>query len=166
LDASSLIGTPEDIYLRNPSLLRDFTVRLDSTEFTVIAASSAASTGGSISALTLVLDGTPPANPSTFQVIPRFFRVVTNEVLDQLPSAAHIKLEFQGTTSDSQGNPVIPPTGQNFIVPWTTDIAAFNQALTGQVGFFRFRVEFDIGQNLSSTTPRPELEFLRIPFVF
>jgi hypothetical protein len=50
---------------------------------------------------------------------------------------------------------------------WATDIRVLNQS---EWDFFRFRVHFnimtDVGSNVDVNTPKPSLEFIRMPFRF
>ncbi|MFT7664654.1 MAG: hypothetical protein ACI87A_002887 [Planctomycetota bacterium] len=101
----------------------------------------------------------------TFEIIPRFFRITTNGIEDRLPSNASIKILFEGTGRDAFGNPE-----STLLVsqePLVTGL--FDAGLAKPVEFFRFEVEFNIdalNAGLSASSPRPVIEFLRLPFEF
>ncbi|MFT5286886.1 MAG: hypothetical protein ACI8TQ_003061 [Planctomycetota bacterium] len=102
-----------------------------------------------------------------FEIVPRFFRITTNGVEDRLPNSASIKVLFEGTSRDVFGNPESTLlVGQS---PDVTDL--FNPSLAKPIEFFRFEVEFNIdagllATGLSASSPRPVIEFLRMPFEF
>jgi hypothetical protein len=126
-----------------------------------------------------------------FRIIPRFFRVVTSGVEDSLPPSSSIKILFEGTgraadgtplVTDASGNPAIlvpfnrVPPDMDPLTPdghpgniddlWDPNAAAM---LTQPIHFFRFQVEFNLdvpNTGVTATSPRPVLEFLRIPFTF
>ncbi len=96
-----------------------------------------------------------------------------------------IKIWFEGTGRDINGDPdtnniLVPfdrmPPDMDPLTPdgnpgniddlWDPNADAM---LTQPIHFFRFRVEFNLDVNnsgVSATSPRPVLEFLRIPFTF
>jgi hypothetical protein len=92
-----------------------------------------------------------------------------------MPDSVSIKIEFQATVKNTLGNPSLadnPSTPEDETPsPWNTDITALD-TVSGQAktwSFLRYRVAFDIGVNgdpLNAATPRPSLEFLRMPFKF
>jgi hypothetical protein len=134
------------------------------SEFEVV---SAAFTAGQMR-LTVATTGVPlqiftPGDAVT--VIPRFFRVATNGVNDALPLSATIRVQFQAAPADLAGNPTL--TGATAFL---NDAGAIqNDANAANFKFVRFRVDFDIladGSSLTFTTPRPEIDFLRLPFKF
>ena len=57
-----------------------------------------------------------------------------------------IKVEFQATQPDFQGNPSLDPT---LLSPFTTDISTIepNTGANPNYRFLRFRVSFDISAN-------------------
>ncbi len=101
-----------------------------------------------------------------FLLIPRYFRVVTSGTGDSLPASSSISVSFEGTGATFDGN----PDTANILVPSTTDITdLFDPSLAAPIRFFRYEVEFNIdvgGTTLSAASPRPALDFLRIPFRF
>jgi len=170
-------GEPSlDIYLRNPSLLTNFQVRLSSASttksFTVTGATYADAggvlrlvtdaSGGSLSAF-VTAQGGPAA--VDYELIPRFFRVQTGVVKDLLPDSAYVRVLFQGTGFGIGGVPSETP-----LVDWTPDIDLFNTATApGELKFLRWEIEFNLDKDslgLTDETVPIALEFLRIPFSF
>ncbi len=88
---------------------------------------------------------------------PRFFRVRTNGVEDSLPVGATVKILFEGATN-------VSPTG---VVTGSTGFQANLDLLNGKP-FIRAQVEFDLtGLGApSSSLPRPEIEFIKLPIRF
>ncbi len=160
----------DDVYLTNPSLLRLFDVRIVSgagtTHFEAASATYDSMTG--LVRVTVGTSGMPlnavlPDGSSMVSLRPRFFRVRTAGVEDSLPDPASVKFEFQATTANSFGQ---PNTGG--VTAWVTDITQLNIAVNNpSFRFLRFRVTFDLGlTNLTTSTPVPSVEFLRVPFRF
>ena len=172
VDATPLLNTFDDIYLRNTALLRDFALVLtevgnvtSSARFDVAAASfDAALTQLSLtvsSADPPLTDFNPPGGVE-YTLLPRFFRVRTGGVLDALPTSASISFSFEGATAGADGLPFESPV----LVPPTSKISDLN---TPALRFFRFEVLFHVdvqGAGLSASTPLPELLFQRTPFRF
>jgi hypothetical protein len=165
----------DPIYIQNPSLMLRFGVLVTlgaTSQFEVVAASysagqlrlSVATTGAPLQVLT----------SGNVQVIPRFFRVITNGINDALPASATVRVRFQAAPADVTGNPVIdpPPTSPPFVLAtdFLNDAAAIkNHPNAANFKFVRFRVDFDIladGSSLTFSTPRPTVDFLRLPFKF
>jgi hypothetical protein len=166
-DATTVV---DDIYLRNPSLLRFFDLRIQvGTAVTHYDAASATyDETGDLLRVTVATSGTPlasvPTNGSaSVSLRPRFFRVRTAGQADLLPDPVSIAFEFQATRANQLGNP-----DEANATAWTPDIDVLtNDANNDQLRFFRFRVTFDLGtSNLAASTPIPAIEFLRVPFRF
>ncbi len=163
-DASALT---DDIYKRNANLTRLFSLTIGSSEFTV--ASAEYIKDGSNEYLDVTVQSSDPeltVQTGLVELIPRYFRVVTEGVVDSLPASASIKIEFQATTVNPQGAP-----STDDVSAWVTDISALDtaQGAPTQWRFLRYRVSFDISVNndpLTAATPQPMLEFLRMPFKF
>jgi len=170
-DATTLVDT-DDIYLRNMELFKRFLLRMThgtTTDFEVAAASYDPATH--LLRLTVSGSGTPlspfPVG-STVEVRPRFFRVLTDNVPNSLPSSSQILIEFQATVPNAQGD---PDEGAGVVSAFVPNPAAIDPNVGGNPNykFFRFRVSFDISANgapLSFDTPIPSLDFFRIPFRF
>lgn len=167
LDAAAL---SDDIYARNPFLLRRFELQMTHgaaiTKLDVAGASLDPTTG--VMRITVAQSGTPLSNfgpNSTVALIPRFFRVATNEELDSLPGSSSIRIELQAA-------PAIGPTGpdEEHATAWTSRAADLvPSSSSAPLRYLRFRVTFDVaagGSTLSPDAPRPSLDFLRVPFRF
>jgi hypothetical protein len=178
-----LIGDPgtatepsNDIYLRNPALLRNFLLRLSSggntQDFDVASATysdtgivlrlTVSTAGGSLESF-IDLEG-GPANVD-YELIPRFFRAQTGGVKDVIPDTGFVKILFQATGAGPEGEPIegLP------VVDWTPDIADLSAQPAGAIQFFRWEVEFNLdsaGAGLTVDTEPISLEFLRVPFSF
>ncbi|HEX6885449.1 MAG TPA: hypothetical protein VF530_18885 [Planctomycetota bacterium] len=163
-------GVSNDIYLRSPSLLAEFLLRLSvgavAQDFRV--ASAAYDDGTGSLRLTIADEGTDlldftTANPGPVQVqlVPRFFRVQTCDELDALPVGSYVRILFQAAADDGTGQ----PDEDNPLIDWTGDISSFNGLSAGELQFFRFEVEFDLGAVSADTRPI-SLDFLRMPFLF
>jgi hypothetical protein len=169
--APSRFPGANDLYLRNAALLEDFVLNLsvaaESKRFVVAAARyddagqfldvTAADADGDIRDF---IDQNTALGTIHFQLIPRFFRVVTGGVEDALPLNTFVRILFQGAADDGTGS----PNEATPLVDWTGDISKFNTEDALQ--FFRFSVEFDLGAQVSAETLPISLDFLRIPFVF
>jgi hypothetical protein len=173
-----------DVYLRTPTLLEDCVVRMrvvptpaNFEDFPIARASydeGSADPGDELLRLTVgtergrlsdYITANSSAGPIGFQLLPRFFSVVTNGQRDSLPTDAFVRLRFQAAQDNGSGAPLIPPR-----VDWTADVSRFNALDPGEkIQFFRFEVEFDLdalAQGVSADTVPVTLEFLRVPFVF
>jgi hypothetical protein len=179
IDSTPIENTVEDIYLRNTALLVETKLRLQSSlnpnakkSFDVASATwnPAAHT------LSLTVSSTGPLltsfNPgagasSQLTLLKRYFRIVTSGTADALPNSAAVRIKFEGASANVDGT---PNTTAPLLVLKTANIADFNTAATlGKIQFIRFEVEFDLDAQttgLLPTSPRPELEYLRIPFRF
>lgn len=122
---------------------------------------AATSTTDGVTRLEVAAPGTPLAAVpigTLFDVRPRCFRVSTDAVAHALPTSASIRVTFQGA-------PAGGPTGPDlaFAGPWTADAASL-AAIPG-VAYVRYQVDFDVtadGSELSTSSPRPSLEYLRL----
>lgn len=173
VDASSLEGGANDLYLRNTRLTRNFVVRLSEIgnpinfrDFDVVAASAYDPASGLLSLTTSsqgpTLDSFAPAGGVEYTLVPRFFEVVTDDIADALPDSATVRIRFQGAFADLNGK----PDEDAIAVDWTSDVADLNGV---ELDFVRFEVEFDIDallEGLTAESPRPAINFLRLPFLF
>jgi hypothetical protein len=167
-----------DLYLRNPSLLEEFVLRLsvaaESKKFVVAVGDydeGTAGPGDEFLDLTVedadgdlqdFIDANTALGTIRYELIPRFFRVVTGGVEDALPATSFVRILFQGAADDGTGS----PNEAAPLVDWTGDISQFNGLAPGELQFFRFDVQFDLGAQISADTQAVTLDFLRIPFVF
>jgi hypothetical protein len=163
----------DDIYVRNPALLRRFELRLSQPGVTKSfeVASAQLGTGNELR-LTVTGTGTPLSGfgfGASVVLRPRFFRVITDGTADSLPASSVVVIQFQAAPANSQGAPstTVGPLGAT---DWVPDIATINtHPNVANFRFIRFRVTFDIvadGGQLSFETPIPTLDFLRVPFRF
>ena len=96
---------------------------------------------------------------STWAVRAKFFRVATAGVKDSLPNSTQVQIEFQGADDPADPDGVVP--GGN---GWTADLAP----LRGK-RFLRWRITFDMDYaeaGVSLNSPRPSVDYLKIPFVW
>ncbi|HKB16602.1 MAG TPA: hypothetical protein VKF62_11085, partial [Planctomycetota bacterium] len=127
--------------------------------FTIVSGTTSGSsavftTDAADGAMTSVL---PVAATTPVVIGPRFFRIRTNGVEDALPVGATVKFQFEGATNVSPAGVVTGSTG------FQTGLSALNGK-----PFIRVQVEFDLtGLGApSSSLPRPEIEFLKLPIRF
>lgn len=156
-------------YRDNPSLLKRFRLEVASEgvptlEFDVAAAKYDALTD--VFALTIA--GSDLPGFGTVVLRPRYFSIETGGQASFLPVDASVRVQFQATTQSPAGGP-----DEGGVYPgldlWSNDISQLTNApggLNGSFRFLRFRISFDIGSDLNFDTPRPSLEFLRVPFRF
>lgn len=180
VDATSIESTAADIFLRNPQLLKEAKLRLQSSlnpnakkTFDVASASWNSATHElslTVSSSGALLTSFNPGGGAQTQLVllRRFFRVVTSSTQDSMPASSNVRIKFEGAAAKIDGTPDEPTTG--LLVPKTANIADFNSPATlGKLQFIRFEVEFDIdalSTGLLPSSPRPELEYLRLPFRF
>ncbi len=167
LDATPLIGGADEFYTRNAKLFRRWRLKVGADTFEVADASYdgdqqtfqvvVSSTGDDLS----VADG-------AVELIPRYFGVATGGAADSLPATSSVQIEFEFAEEDPD-NPGLPSGTQTtgFLNdPTVANLPTVNDSL---IRYMRYRVTFDITQgvgDLDSSTPRPTLDFLRLPFVF
>ena len=172
-DASALA---DDIYKLNPNLVERFGLKIGTSTSTVASAEYIQDGGSEYLDVTIASsDPVLTGQTGLVELVPRFFRVITQGTYDSIPSNASIQFEFQATVENSQGNPSEadnPGTPEDESPSaWVTDISALDtaQGATKTWSFLRYRVTFDIGLGgapLNASTPRPTIEFLRMPFKF
>jgi hypothetical protein len=176
-DAATL---SDDIYTRNPQIAKQFGLELSNGSLTQTFEVGFASFDpvSNQFRVTVAESGTPlqPFGPgATAELIPRFFRVSTEGVVDSLPQSPApgqpgltIKVEFQCAKQTTTGQPDLTS-----LSAFETDIARLSNTTVYPTAvdfrFIRFRVTFNLldgGGQLSFSTPIPSLEFFRIPFKF
>lgn len=101
-------------------------------------------------------------NP-TWAIVVKFFRLSTLGVKDNLPGTASVQIEFQGADESFAGSnePGVPLPG---VASWTADLSE----LQGK-RFIRYRLTFNINADnagLTLTSPRPSLDYFKLPFVW
>jgi hypothetical protein len=172
----------DDIYTRNPELLRRFALQLtqSSSTTTFDVGTATFDAGAHQLRMTVTNSGLPLQGfgPGVgVDVRPRFFRVSTQGVPDSLPQSSGpgqpgqtIEIEFQATSATGTGAP-----DESLGVPsqFETDVSRLsNTAIypnAASFRFVRFRITFDLldGQGqLSFSIAVPSLEFFRLPFKF
>lgn len=183
IQGGSTSGISNDIYLRTPALLADCTLRLrvvqtpaNFQDFPIASAEYDEGTptiGDEVLRITVTSEGGPldefnpnnAAGTTGLQLLPRFFRVVTNGLVNSLPQTAAVFVRFQAARDNGTGS----PDESSMLVDWTSDISLFNAQAPGELQYFRFEVEFDLdaqAQGVTSDTEPVKLDFLKIPFVF
>jgi hypothetical protein len=166
------MGAGNEVFLSNITLLERFRLDVGAVRSGIVAASytSVDLENGGGATLRLQVSNESPVLPlaGVATIVPRYFSLSTNGVVDSLPASSRVTIEFQATQISSLGGPdesAIQPTPGT----WTSDVNTFNVHVDNpKLQFFRFRVKFDIGVNteLSANTPRPKIDFLTVPFVF
>lgn len=161
----------DEIYERNPNLLRNFNLTVGGIPYNVGGAELDSGDG-----MLHVQVSDPNADLSTamgsVELRPRYFAVSTSGIENYLPTNASVSLQFELAEADPNDPSSPHPTARtdfqaNIFEPLDLQ-AAYNVDPT-QVRFLRYRVTFDITGgivDLDADTPRPKLEFLRVPFRF
>ncbi|MCI0635759.1 MAG: hypothetical protein L0206_17860 [Actinobacteria bacterium] len=179
LETGTTGGISNDIYLRTPALLREFILRVDvqspATDQDFVVSDATYDEGAELLTITVQPQGDDSlleaflagsaAGPVRYQLIPRFFRVVTGGVENLLPEDSDVKILFQAAGADTSG----APDEDNPLVDWTADIADFNALPPGALQFLRYEVEFNLDADslgVSPDTQAVSLDFLKVPFVF
>ena len=93
---------------------------------------------------------------ANWSIRPRFFTVATTGLRDGLPPSAKVNVQFQASDDPDSGTISPSPT------TWTSDMSQLDG-----LRFLRYRVIFDIdatGAGISSSNPRPELDYIKVPF--
>jgi hypothetical protein len=172
----------DDIYTRNPEILKGFALKLTagSTTSTFDVASASFDVGAHQLRVTVSTSGMPlgPFAPgNAVELRPRFFKVETAGVQDSLPQSpgvgqpgTTITIEFQATSATATG---LPDETTGVPSMFETDISRLSNTTVYPAAaafrFIRFRVTFDLldnGGQLSFSTPIPSLEFFKLPFKF
>ncbi|MDF1797560.1 MAG: hypothetical protein P1V81_00135 [Planctomycetota bacterium] len=172
LDASSLAGSMDDLYLRNPRLLRFATIELEDLAFSFNRARfrvAEATYDEPTGVLDLLVEGSdkaplhlfqPPAG-SQVRVFPRSVGPISSKVPGAMTPGSLINLRFQGAKADALGLPDLSAP----LVDWTSDPADFAAVPAGDLDFLRFEVRFEVDQ-LALDSELPALDWLRVRFGF
>ena len=169
LDASGLVGD-DDVYKRNPAFLRLFDLALeDSFDPTNVQHHDVSSATFDVNAGELRVTVFPAAGKSLAEFIaggsslvtltPFYLKLETAGSQLEYPEDSEITVTFEGAFADAEGNPDEGTTSGTL-----SDITDLNAE---EYDFFRFQVHFDLstsGASVDQETPRPGIEFLRVPF--
>lgn len=167
-----------DIYKASAVLTKFFSVELDdtvlTTRFEIVDSVYSPNTDELICTIATTNDDltdfvAAAGGPVTAALVRHDFRMVTSGIRDSYPDSTQVRILFDVTKLDSLGNP-----------SETESLSAGNvDVFTSEIGnlnledwdFVRFRVEFNLNAGGTSgavdiNTPRPALEFIRLPFLF
>lgn len=181
-------GAIDSIYLSNPSLMREFVLRLrdgdspvDVEEFIVQSASYDAVA----QTFTVIVDPRGDAfreqledasiiNPEV-ELVPFFFRLEAGGVTDAYPVNTSIRILFDATVANpTTGLPSTVPTdvfSEGNVSNFTPDITLLNDP-NDVWDFIRVKFEFNINAGGGAISqedidrPRPGLSYFRIPYTF
>jgi len=174
-------GLSNDFYLRTTALFEGFLLRLEtsavggvSRDFLISRAEY--DEGNALLPderlfLHTMLDGgdlladLEAQGATNYRLIPRFFRAVTEDLPDLIPTGSSVRILFEATGANALGQ----PDTDNILITETPDISLFNGLNAGDLRFFRFQVEFQLvepGQPLTPDAKAIGLDFLKVPFVF
>ncbi|MFT7667647.1 MAG: hypothetical protein ACI8X5_000326 [Planctomycetota bacterium] len=167
LDAASLAGGSDGIYLFNPNLVRNFALVIGAETFYVASATFNEATDD----LVLVVDSSGSSltgATGAVELRPRYLGISTAGDQDSLTSNAYVQVDFDLMAIDPDNEANISTTG---FVPNLAgeDLNALGIDPSHIIRFMRYRVTFDITQGgapLSANSPRPSVDFLRMPFRF
>ncbi|HUR28723.1 MAG TPA: hypothetical protein VM509_11095, partial [Planctomycetota bacterium] len=177
MDASPLVGSPQEYFLLNTGLLKRSTLLLsqvgvptNNERYDVVSAAYVPTSIPPTLLLTVsssdpLLTAFSASGGVEAQLIPTYFKVNTNGVADALPASAAVFLKFQAAPATAGGVPdlanAVPP------IPGS-DVSVLNGSpINADFRFLRFQVEFDIdklGTGITPTSPLPAVDFLRLPF--
>ena len=207
----TMLDDPHGLYIRNAMLLREYAVRLRNSddplgevEYIVVSATYDAASDQFVlvldpRGLALQNDVAQLADGTTelqVEVVPFYFRLVANDLVDAYPQGTDIKILFDATIEDpSTGEPSanaeaaysarVDLTAMDLNVKngFAGEIAALNEMVASpgqtdpgnialesvQWDFVRYKVQFDIGVGGGALDPnalRPGIDFLRMAFRF
>jgi hypothetical protein len=180
--AGTTSAISNDVYLRTPALLEDCAVRLfirgreaRFEDFSIAGADydeGEPARGDEVLRATVAgsraltdFNPTGAEGVTGYELLPRFFRVVTDGIGDALPETAFVSLRFQAAKANGAG----APDEVDLLQDWTSNLTSFNALPAGLLQFFRYEVEFDLdadGLGIDAGTVPVTLDFLKIPFVF
>lgn len=170
-DVTDLTGA-DDLYRRNPNLMRFFELTLDQgaqvETFEVVSVNADEAAG---EVRLTVLASASGARPVDFSLgaqatlTPRFFGIETDGVSGFLPDSARVSIRFQAAPKNALGRPDVANA-----TPLTSDIVDLTESVSNaDFEFFRFVVDFDVATGATptaATNPVPSLDFLRVSFRF
>ena len=187
-------GLADDVFKRNPQICREYVILFEGAQGdTEVPVTSGAYdpatdtlhlTAAGAQSLTEIVGGEAPM----VSLIPYFLRVSTADTTGVYPSGSEITVSFESTYADPDGNPVprqlCPPgVADKFVTDASElgdpiDVFATNGdgspncdtiVDTVEPDFVRFRVHFNLNTGtggVDQNTPRPAIEFFRMPFRF
>jgi hypothetical protein len=169
LDPAGL-AAGDQIYSRNPNLLRNFNLTVGGIPYSVGGAVLDSGDG-----MLHVTVADPNADLSTatgnVELRPRYFAITTQGIENFLPTNASVAFHLElaeANPNDSSAPSAVNTTG--FVSDISdVDLDALYGVDPSLVRFLRYRVTFDITggiEELNATTPRPKVDFLRVPFKF
>jgi len=155
-------------FLRNPALLVGYDVLPNANGAGAYEIVSADYDRGSdrLTLQTLVADGPLEfaiGGAPEWAVRQKFFRIDTSGLKDSLPNHANVYFSFQGAKERTPGSnePGDPFPGPN---QWTSDLSQLDG-----YRFIRYRLTFDAdanGTGIDLSTPLPQVNYVKIPFVW
>ncbi|HEX9794212.1 MAG TPA: hypothetical protein VGC54_09550, partial [Planctomycetota bacterium] len=153
-------------YLRHPKTLEGYDVLPDVSDPAKSYQVATASYARNSDALTLTTNpidgGMSLFGGATWGLRQKFFRAATSGVKDFLPASSEIVIEFQAAGDPDDPATYAPVAGN--ANAWSADMSSFDGKR-----FLRYRVVFDIATGANKVTlnsPRPVLDYLKIPFVW
>ena len=170
-----LLAPGSDLFLRTPSLLRNFLVRLNETgnisnqrvydvagaSFDDVAQALTVTVSPAGESIQEFIDATPSVEMT---LVPRYFQVRTDGIVDRLPDTGFVRITFDGAGANGLGEP-----DESALLVDHGSVSDFNALPPGQLKFFRFEVEFNLDALASGVNPETApilLDFLRVPFRF
>jgi hypothetical protein len=153
-------------FLLQPNLLRGYAFKTNEAgglTYSITAASYDSSTD----VLTLLTDPSDGSMAGTlgssWAILPRFFRLLTNGAKDSMPDGTTVRIQFQGAEESALGSnePGTPFPGVN---SWVSDLSQ----LEGY-RFIRYQVLFDIDANSTGvdlSSPRSLIDYIKVPFTW
>jgi len=189
--AAQALAVADEIYKRNPLLLRRFHVRVfDQSDpqtgftFVVAGASYTFDADAGIDQFRVTLDAAPAELELAFaslganarvSLLPRHFGLETAGVSGFFPADTAVRITFDATVRGVDGEPSEVAAFSHPDGPgggfFTGDLSELSQPGQPAWDFVRFRVDFDLNTDPNASgvdlsTPRPGLSFLRLPFEY
>jgi len=166
ISGASAAFSSQDHFLNNPNLLINHSIEPSAGSGLTYSIVSATYDSASdvMTLLTDPLDGSMAGGAgSSWNLRPRFFRLATSGSSDFLPDSATVTIQFQGAEESAPGSNE-PGTPLPSATSWTSDLSTLEGSR-----FIRYQVLFDIGAGGSAVnlqSPRPSLEYIKVPFTW
>ena len=159
--AADTVFAGKEEFLRHPAALVGYSILPDESvehDFVIVDASYQ---GGILSLVTDVSSGSMSAAVTTnnWSIRPRFFGVSTQGAPDSMPTSTSISIMFQGTDDIDDPLAIVPGA-----TSWTADLSDIDGKR-----FFRYRITFDIDaidSGVTQASPKPEMSYIKLPFVW